>query len=108
MVSATVPAVGTVHSAFDFLEPRCFQLEAPERRNKDLWVGLQQRQGLHPPPSFVAQPHPPLQLTAAPGGMDGACAAPPPPVSIPGEPSGDFLAGRWKDKIIARYSSEQE
>lgn len=49
VVSARVPAVGTVHSALDFPKPRCFHPEVSERRNRDLWVGLQQKQGLHLP-----------------------------------------------------------
>lgn len=78
MVSATVPAVGTVHSAFDFLEPRCFQLEAPERRNKDLWVGLQQRQGLHTPPKFCGPTpsSPPTDCSSRRDGRSVCCASP--------------------------------
>lgn len=84
-------------------------MEAPKRSNIDLWVGLQQMEGCTYPsfsgPSPILSP----QLAATPGMIDRARTAPPPPESIPGEPNiRDFLAGRRKDKIIARYGSEQE
>lgn len=59
MALGTIPAVDTVHSAFDFSEPRCFQLEAPEMSNKDLRVGLQKREGLDLPQLEWPQPRAP-------------------------------------------------
>lgn len=101
----TVPAVGTVHSAFEFSEQRCFQLEGPDRSHKDLWVGRQLTSPSFNDPSPILSP----RMTAAPRRMHTDGAASPLLVSIPGELSIlSFLAERWKDKIIASYSFQQE